>query len=94
MSINTKVDSSKCFLTSNFYTACFLYAKGLELVNIEENPTNPKRSQFVFKDVPERENLIQDFNFAKEDSFEVAVDARKFIMAIKMLKDKLYQGKL
>lgn len=78
---------------TNFYTACFLFAKGLELVNIEEDPTNPKRSQFVFKDTPEREILIHNFNFAKEDSPEVMIDPRKIVMAIKLLKDKLYQGR-
>ena len=32
-------------------------------------------------------------NITKEDSPEAMIDARKFVMAIKMLKDKLYQDK-
>ncbi|MCL6096287.1 MAG: DUF5659 domain-containing protein [Patescibacteria group bacterium] len=79
------------FRTSSFYAAAFLFSKGLELVNIDKAELN--RSQFVFIDTPEREILLQNFNFAKEDSSEVLVDVRKFVMAIKMLKDKLYQNK-
>lgn len=86
-----KNQDDRYFKLSNFYAACFLFSKGLELVNIEKDPENPKRSQFVFKDTPEREALIQNYNFAKEDSQEVLIDPRKFVMAIKMLKDKLYQ---
>lgn len=82
--------NQRYFRISNFYTAAFLFSKGLELVNIDR--TEPKRSQFVFIDTPDREDLLQAFNFAKEDSPEALVDARKFVMAIKMLKDKLYQN--
>ena len=64
----------------------------MELVNIDR--LNPKRSQFVFRDSAERELLLDSFNFGKEDSTEVLVDARKFIMAIKMLKEKLYQERI
>jgi len=91
MKIPYENQDERYFRLTSFYSACFLFAKGLELVNIEEDPSNPKRSQFVFKDTPEREILIHNFNFAKEDSPEVLVDARKLVMAIKTLKDKLYQ---
>ncbi len=90
---SNKNQDDRYFRLASFYTACFLFAKGLELVNIEDDPSNPKRSQFVFKDTPEREILIHNFNFAKEDSPEITIDPRKFVMAIKLLKDKLYQGK-
>lgn len=79
------------FRIASFYAAAFLFSKGLELVNIDR--IDQKRSQFVFIDTPEREILLNNFSFAKEDSQEVLVDARKFVMAIKMLKDKLYQDK-
>lgn len=79
------------FRIASFYAAAFLFSKGLELVNIDR--IDQKRSQFVFLDTPERETLLNNFSFAKEDSHEVLVDARKFVMAIKMLKDKLYQDK-
>ena len=79
----------KYFRTTNFYIAVFLFTKGLELVNIDK--TDPKRCVFVFVDVPERETLVELFNFAKEDHPEVVVDARKLVYATKRLKDKLYQ---
>ncbi len=77
------------FKTSNFYVAAFLFTKGLELVNIDR--TDSRRSEFVFLDTPERERLLQNFNYSSEDSPESMVDVRKFVMAIKQLKDKLYQ---
>ena len=82
---------NRYFRTSSFYAAVFLFAKGQTLVNIDK-VTDTKRAQFIFLDTPERELLLQSFNFAKEDSPEAMVDARKLIMAIKQLKDKLYQN--
>lgn len=86
-----KNQDSRYFRLASFYAAAFLFAKGIELVNIDR--TDQKRSEFVFIDTPEREALLHSFNFAKEDTNQVMVDARKFVMAIKMLKDKLYQNK-
>lgn len=83
---------ARYFRTSSFYAAAFLFVKDQTLVNIDK-VTDSKRSQFVFLDTPERESLLQNFNFAKENSPEAMVDARKFVMVIKMLKDKLYQDK-
>lgn len=83
---------SRYFKTNSFYVSAFLFAKGLTLVNIDKI-TDPKRALFVFLDTPEREFLIENFNFGKEDSQETLIDARKFVMAIKMLKDKLYQDR-
>ena len=87
--MSTNKDTSY-FRTSSFYTACFLYAKEQVLVNMDK-VSDPRRAQFVFLDSPERESLLQDFNFAQENSPGVIVDARKFVTAIKQLKDKLYQ---
>lgn len=84
-----KYQDDRYFRTNSFYAAVFLFAKGMELVNIDH--VDPKRSDFVFLDIPERELLLKSFNFAPENSPEVSIDARKFVMAIKMLKDKLYQ---
>lgn len=84
-----KNDQDKYYRLSNFYLACFLFASGIELVNIDR--TDPRHSLFVFLDSPDRESLIESFNFSKEDVASVMVDARKFIAAIKTLKDKLYQ---
>ena len=80
---------NRYFRTSNFYAAVFLFAKDQTLVNIDK-VTDPRRAQFVFLDSPERESLVQSFNFAREDSLEVMVDARKFVNAIKQLKSSLY----
>jgi len=86
-----KYSDYRYFRTTSFYTACFLFVRGLELVNIETDPQSPNRSQFVFRDTPDRELLTHNYNYAKEDAPEVMVDPRKFVMAIKTLKDKLYQ---
>ncbi len=88
---NTKTPKSddRYYRLSSFYPAAFLFAKGLELVNVDK--TNSQRAQFVFVDTAERESLLNAFNFAKEDAPEAMVDARKMVAAIKRLKDKLYQ---
>ena len=83
---------NKYFRTTSFYVATFLFVKGLELVNIDKT-ADPKKAQFVFIDSPGRKLWLESFNFGKENSPEVMIDARKFVMAIKMLKDKLYQDK-
>jgi len=82
-------NNDRYFRLTSFYLAAFLFAKGMELVNIDK--TNSRRSQFVFLDTPEREMFMQNFNYAVEDFSEVMVDARKLVMAIKTLKEKLYQ---
>jgi hypothetical protein len=88
----TTKQNDRYFRISSFYAAAFLFAKGLELVDVDKI-TDPKRAQFVFRDTPERELFLDGYNFGKEDAPEAMVDARKFVTAIKMLKDKLYQDK-
>ena len=85
-----KDQDTRYFRTNSFYTATYLFVKGLTLVNIDK-VTDSKRAYFVFLDTPERELLIKNFSFAGDDSPEVMVDARRFVIAIKTLKDKLYQ---
>lgn len=92
MNTNKQKSDDRYFRTSNFYLASFLFAKGLELVNIDR-VSHSKRAYFVFADKSEREEWIQAFNFGQENSTEASVDARKLITAIKMLKDKLYQDR-
>ena len=84
---NMSID--KYFRTNNFYLGSYLFAKGLELVSIDR--TDPKKCVFVFADTPLRELLVGVFNFGKENDPEIQVDARTLILAIKTLKDKLYQ---
>lgn len=90
MENSNEYQDSRYFRTSSFYTACFLFAKEQVLVNIDK-VTDPKRAHFVFLDSPERELLLQEFNYAKENAPGVLIDTRKFITSIKQLKDKLYQ---
>ena len=87
MNMNTK-QKERRYSTSNFYPACFLLAKGMRLISIDR--TTPRFS-FIFEDVPEREKLLQDFNFAGDGDPAVLVDCRKLITVIKFLKEKLYQ---
>ena len=87
------MNENKYFKTSNFYLAAFLFAKGLELVNIDR-VSDSKRKYFVFIDSPERELSSWIFDFGKEDDPKVMADARKMIAAIKTLKEKLYQDQL
>jgi hypothetical protein len=82
----------KYFRTSSFYTAAFLFARHMELVNVDR-VTDPKRALFVFVDTPEREGFLQSFNFGREEDEGILVDARKLISAIRCLKEKLYEEK-
>jgi hypothetical protein len=79
----------KYFSSTNFYFASFLFAKGFELVNVDKI-TNPKKARFVFANSPEIEDLQEIFTLGKSDSPEIMVDAKRFVMAIKSLKDQLY----
>jgi hypothetical protein len=93
MSINNKhLNTERQYKTTSFYVAAFLCTNDFILVDIEK--TNDKRSTFVLHDEPRRVALLESFNFARPDAPEVMVDARKFITAIRQLKEKLYQEKL
>ena len=82
---------NKYFYTTNFNLASFLFAKGIELANIDRLD-NQKRATFVFVENPQIEELVHAFDYAKENEEVVMVDARKDIHASKMLKEKLYQN--
>lgn len=77
------------FRSSHFYLTAFLIAKGMTLTEVDK--TDSRRAQFVFVDAPEREALVNSFNFSEKENPNASVDAREFIAAIKTLKDKLYQ---
>ena len=83
------MNNDKYYQTNNFYLAAFLFAKGLELVNLDK--TDPRKSYFVFANHPELEILLRVFNYGNDDAPEAKVDARKFTYAIKKLKDSLYE---
>jgi hypothetical protein len=82
-------ENYKYFSTSNFYCAVFLSIKGLQLIIIDW--TNSSRAQFVFIDIPEREELIKQFNYSEKNFPAVMVDAREYETAVKLLKDRLYR---
>ena len=73
----------------SFYPAVFLFAKGHTLLNIDK--TDSKRMRFVFGNCDELKRLLEVFNFAASDDPESLIDARKFVGAIKSLKEKMYQ---
>ncbi len=90
MDINrNKPSDDRYYSTSNFYLACYLLARGAELVSI--NKDNPRRSEFVFVQNSELVEWIDLFNFGPKDSPEISLDPRTFVTAIKSLKDILYQ---
>ncbi|MBI3887988.1 hypothetical protein HY310_02875 [Candidatus Microgenomates bacterium] len=76
--------------TDSLYLSAFLLVKGLSLSTIER--LSNKKSLFVFVDSPNREVWLDQYNFSPEDSSDCLIDARKFISAIKSLKEKLYQN--
>jgi len=82
--------TDKYFRSPSLYISAFLFSKGFTLVNVDK--TNRSKSIFVFLDTPEREQLISQFNYAPDNSLDCLVDVRKFILAVKTLKEKLYQG--
>lgn len=82
--------NDRYFRTSSFPTAVFLFANKIELANIDKI-SNPKRASFVFVNHPELEELLQAFNYGKENDPSVMIDARKMIIATRQIKEKLYQ---
>jgi len=84
-------DEKRYFRTTNYNLASFLFAKNIELANIDRLD-NQKRATFVFVENPQIEELVHAFDYAKENEEIVMVDARKIIHASKMLKEKLYQN--
>jgi len=84
------MNKDKYFRTTNFYFAVFLYAKGFIITGIDKT-TSSNRAIFAFEDSPNIRIASESFKLAKEGDLEVIVDARKFIQAVKELKDKLYQ---
>jgi hypothetical protein len=78
------------FITNSFYPAAFLLAKGYRLLSIDKSDS--RRMEFVFDDSDSVRQLFEDFNYAKVDEVSVLIDARQFIVAVKSLKEKMYQG--
>ena len=71
------------FITSDFYAAAFLTAKGYKLFGI--NKADSRRFRFIFNDEPDRAQLVSAY-FAGL----VEVNAKDFVSAIKELKSLMY----
>lgn len=71
------------FITSDFYAAAFLTAKGYKLFGI--NKADSRRYRFIFADEPDRSQLVSGY-FAGL----VEVNAKAFVTAIKELKSLMY----
>lgn len=85
--MNKNTDTYK---TNSFYIAAFLYAKGLRLIDVDKSQ-DPRKAFFVFVDNGQRKIILEKFNFGLENDPDVLVDARKFVEATKVLKEKIYQ---
>ena len=81
---NLTSKDDRYFRTPDLYLAAYLFSKDLWLVNIDR--TDRKNCLFVFKNTPEREELVTNYGNAQE----VLVDARKYAYAIRKLKIKLH----
>ena len=87
--MQNKDKKENIFSSTNFYTSCYLFCCGARLIDIDK--TNPSKAKFIFEDSGDIESFIKEFSFAEQGSPKVMVDARDFVIAIKALKDKLYQ---
>ena len=80
-----KDKNEKQFLTEDFYLAAFCLASDLNLLSIDKS--NPRRFSFVFQDCEKREKMVADFLFGR-----ARVEPKKFVSAIKDLKQLLHQS--
>jgi len=76
------VDERYCY-TSRLYLAAYLYAQGLELINVDQDSAG--KVMFVFRDRAEREPWAQAFR----NGPEAPVDARKFTLALTELRERV-----
>ncbi len=88
-----KPSDDRYFRTNNLNTAAFLFAKGFEIAGVDKT-TNPRRAEFIFPNSVELDSMVHEFNFAKDSSSEILVNARTLFSAIKQLKNILYQNVL
>ena len=78
----------KTYNTTSFYLSCFLLAKGLQLVGLNQDDDSDRRT-FVFVDLPMRSVLMNEYNFDEQ----CEVNVRDFIAAIRQLKALLHEPK-
>jgi len=68
------------FYARYLYLAAYLYAHGMELVNVDKE--SPEKYVFVFRDAIEREELAHRFEYGPK----APVDARNYATALEELK--------
>ena len=80
--------SQPTYSTTNFYLSCFLLARGIQLVGLNQTE-EPGRRSFVFVESEMRSVLSDEYNFDPE----AEVSVRDFVGAIRKLKALLYEPK-
>ena len=78
--------SQPIYSTTNFYLSCFLLARGIHLVGLNQTE-EPGRRSFVFVDSDMRSVLADEYNFDPESE----VNVRDFVGAIRKLKALLHE---
>lgn len=78
--------AQQTYSTTNFYLSCFLLARGIQLVGLNQTE-EPGRRSFVFVDSEMRSVLADEYNF----NLESEVNVRDFVGAIRKLKALLHE---
>ncbi len=80
--------SQPTYSTTNFYLSCFLLARGIQLVGLNQTE-DPGRRSFVFVESEMRSVLMDEYNF----DGEAEINVKDFVSAIRKLKALLYEPK-
>src|SRR3989338_1676354 len=78
--------SQQTYNTTDFYLSCFLLARGIQLIGLNQTD-EPGRRSFVFVESDMRAILMDEYNF----DAEAEINMRDFISAIRKLKTLLYE---
>ena len=78
--------SQQTYNTTDFYLSCFLLARGIQLIGLNQTD-EPGRRSFVFVESDMRAILMDEYNF----DAEAEINVRDFISAIRKLKTLLYE---
>ena len=78
--------SQQIYSTTNFYLSCFLLARGIQLVGLNQTD-DPGRRSFVFVESEMRSVLADEYNF----NLDSEVNVRDFVSAIRKLKALLHE---
>lgn len=81
-------EKRETYSTTSFYLGAFLIAKGMQLIGLNQTGDFTRRD-FVFVDFPEREKLVNEYNF----NHQAEVNVRDFVSAIRQLKSLLHEPK-